>query len=152
MQIMCKAIAGEVTCQRRERQAFQTFVSHNLPMTIHTVLTVNYPHTLTSSPSLDILQSVTRPSRLQSTPILAEVEAGLILAICKQRSIAELGTSRRLRPQAQTDGVFTVVVDHTRRERKTSLRSYLWDEFAVYNQESVKADFVEMRMGKVRSH
>ena len=78
-----------------------------------------------------ILQPIARPSWLQGTPVLIEVEPCLILVIREQRSIAELSTGVRLRPEAQADGVLAVVVDYTGWEREASLRSYLRDELAI---------------------
>ena len=81
--------------------------------------------------SLRILQPVLRPLRLQITPVLAEVETGLIFAVSKQSRIAQLRASIRLCPQRHSDGVGTLIVDHTRWEREASLRSDLRDELAV---------------------
>lgn len=79
-----------------------------------------------------ILQPLTRPPRLQLTPVLVEVEARLVLFIGEQRGVAQLRASGRLRPQAQADRVGAVIVDHAGREGEPCLWADLGDELAIW--------------------
>lgn len=77
------------------------------------------------------MQTSARVRWLQVTPVLAEVNASLVLVVSEQRCVAEFSACVCLRPEGDRHSVGTLVVENTWLEGEPCLRPYLGNEFAI---------------------